>query len=148
MLFNKIPYEKISMYNVTKLLLFVKDEYRFRNKMIDIKWGPGNNGNRMDNVKKHFIKHVLSDEGYYWVNILNDISCKEYEQYAINIFYKMKNVIVHSDGVNVYLSGIYGNVFIVGRYDDNGLFGVSSCYYVKDGDKLGRYNDYCFEIEF
>ncbi len=144
-LFNIINYQQINVYNVKKLLLFLNDEHKFKSHEIDVDWGPGNHGNVHDNVNQHFIKHVLSDEGIYWKTLLNEINCDNYKKYAIDAFYKMKNVIVHSNGFKVYLSGFYGNVFIVGRYC-NELFGISSCYYVESGEKNGRYNDYCFDI--
>jgi hypothetical protein len=145
-LFNRINNKHITIYNANKLLLFLRDEYKFKNKMITIKWGPGNHGNVNDNIEKHYIKHVLSCEEYiYWRYLLDDICCESYKQYAIDAFYKMKNVIVHTDGVNVYMSGFYGNVFIIGRYHDD-VFSISSCYYVGNGEKNGRYEGLCFEV--
>lgn len=144
MLFDKINYQKINMHNVKNLLLFVRDENDFiRGKKI-IEWGRGNYKSVEENIKKHYEKHVLNeDEGIYWGNV----DCDDYEKYAIDNFYKMENVIVHSNGRYVYLSGFYGDVFIVGRYDD-GVFGISSCYHVDGGVKNGRYKDYCFGIDF
>jgi len=130
----------ISYYNVNKLLLYLNDEDNFRNKTIDIKWGPGNHKNINDNVKYHYIKHVLSKDEQW-----DNISEEEYQQYAIDTFYKITNYLVHTDGKNVYLSGFYNNVFIIGRYHNN-IFGISSCYYVKNGQKNGRYNGLCFKI--
>jgi hypothetical protein len=144
MLFNKINYQKINIFNVKNLLLFLRDENDFIGKKIIIGWGPGNYKNIDENIMNHYEKHVLDDEECsYWGNV----DCDSYKQYAIDNFYKMKNVIVHSNGRYVYLSGFYGDVFIVGRYDE-GVFGISSCYYVAGGVKNGRYKDYCFDIEF
>jgi hypothetical protein len=147
-LFNKINYQNINLHNVKKLLLFLKDEDNIKKNKINIEWGPGNNKNKSNNIKEHFIKHVLSEEeGLYWNLILDKIDSESYANYAINNFYKMENVIVHTDGINVYLSGFYGNIFIVGRYHGD-VFGISSCYYVEKGEKNGRYKNLCFEINF
>jgi hypothetical protein len=136
-----VVYDNITIYNTRDILLFLRDKNKFINKEVDIKWGPGNHGNPIDNVKKHYIKHILSDEGIYW----NNISLCDYEKFAIDSFYKMERIIVHTNGRNVYLSGFYGNIFIVGRYDGD-VFGLSSCYYVENGEKKGRYKGMCFKI--
>jgi len=138
-LFDKFNITNITEYNASKLLLYL------RNEINDVKWGPGNHKNITDNINQHFNKHVLSEEGKYWVKLLDKIDCKSYEQYAINSFDKMKNIIIHTDGINVYLSGFYNNIFIIGRYHDN-IFGISSCYYVKSGEKLGRYKGLCLQL--
>lgn len=144
-IFNKIPCRNINTRNIDNLLLFLKDEDKFKNKKININWGPGNCKNPIDNIRKHYNKHILSDEGKYWKLILGENG--SYQKYAIDAFYKMKNVIIHSNGKNVYLSGFFNNIFIVGRYN-NDIFGISSCYYVENGVKKGRYNDICFELSF
>jgi len=135
----------ITKYNAHKLLQFIKDKNKFINKDITIAWGSGNHANVEENISEHYKKHVLSDtENKYWELLLD---CKSYQDYAIESFYKMSNVIVHSNGTNVYLSGFYGNVFIIGRYDKD-VFGISSCYYVESGEKYGRKQDFCFGIMF
>ena len=111
----------------------------------NIKWGPGNHKNIAININEHFKKHVLSEEGKYWFKILDKIDYTSYQKYAIDSFYKMKKVIIHTNGVDVYLSGFYGNIFIIGRYDNN-IFGISSCYYVESGEKLGRYKGLCLQL--
>jgi len=147
-LFRKINYQNLTVHNAKKLLLFLRDENDFKTNKLNVEWGPGNNNNNSDNIKNHFNKHVLSnDEGTYWKTILSEINYDTYANFAINVFYKMINVIVHTDGTKVYLSGFYGNVFIVGRYH-NDTFGISSCYYVENGEKNGRYNGICFELKF
>ena len=137
-LFDKFNIVNITEYNANKLLLYLGNK-------INVKWGPGNHKNITNNINQHFDKHVLSEEGKYWVKLLDKIDCKSYEQYAIDSFHKMKNVIIHTDGINVYLSGFYNNIFIIGRYHDN-IFGISSCYYVKSGEKLGRYKGLCLQL--
>lgn len=154
-LFDKFKRTNITEYNVNKLLLYLRDIDKFHN--LNVKWGPGNHKNITNNINQHFNKHVLSEEGKYWIKILNDntsksnnaenkIFRKSYEQYTIKSFNKMKNIIIHTDGVNVYLSGFYNNIFIIGRYDDNDIFGISSCYYVETGQKSGRYKGLCLEL--
>lgn len=134
----------ITKYNVRKLLQFIKDKDKFINKEMNIVWGPGNHANVEENINEHYKKHVLSNwEAQYW----KSLNCESYRDYAIESFYKIKNVMVHSNGKNVYLSGFYGNVFIIGRYEDD-VFGISSCYYVESGVKCGRERDFCFEIVF
>ena len=126
-----------------KILLYLWDENK-----INIGWWACNHGNVIKNIEEHFIKHVyhvLSCEGVYWKSLLDEISCDSYKKYTIDVFYKMKNVIVHTDGINVYLSGFYDNVFIISRYHDD-IFGISSCYYVENGEKNGRYKGICFEL--
>lgn len=146
-LFENINRTHITERNVTKLLSYLSDINDFKNNKINVKWGPGNHGNVENNIKKHFIKHVQSDERIYWESILEEINSDSYAQYAIDNFYKMKNVIIHTDGCNVYLSGFHNNIFIIGRYHDN-VFGISSCYHVEGGKKPGRYSGLCYELNF
>lgn len=127
-LFKKFNYNMITIYNADKFLLYLRDLDNFKN----ISWGPGNHKNINDNVTNHYIKHVLSSEYKYWKFIHNE---GEYKQYAIDAFYKMIKIIIHTDGKNVYLSGFYNHVFIIGRYH-NDTFGISSCYYVENGEKI------------
>ncbi len=138
-------HQYINKHNIHNLLLLINDFHG--KKHIIIEWGPGNHENPIINLKAHYQKHVLSDEGLYWKNLLSDFTLDNYKNYAIHSFYKMKKVIVHTNGKHIYLSGFYGNVFIIGRYHDN-IFGISSCYYVINGEKLGRYKNKCFDIEF
>jgi len=144
-LFDRINYQNINTHNAKKILLYLRDENNFKKNKINIGWGPGNHGDPITNIEEHFIKHVLSEEGMHWKLLLDKISCDSYKKYAIDAFYKMKNVIVHTDGTNVYLSGFYENVFIIGRYH-NDIFGISSCYYVENGEKNGRYKGICFKL--
>lgn len=145
---SKAKINNITKYNANLLLLYINNIENFISKKIAINWGPGNYGRYEKNIDEHYKKHILSDEGMYWSNILSELNCEYYKKYAIDSFYKMKNVIVHSNGKNVYLSGFYGNVFIVGRYDNNQTFGISSCYYVINGEKKGREKDFCFYIDW
>jgi len=142
-LFDIFKTTNITEYNIDKLCLYIKDiENNFN---FNIKWGPGNHKNIAININEHFKKHVLSEEGKYWFKILDKIDYTSYQKYAIDSFYKMKKVIIHTNGVDVYLSGFYGNIFIIGRYDNN-IFGISSCYYVESGEKLGRYKGLCLQL--
>lgn len=143
-LFNKFNTENITEYNAAKLLLYLRDLDRILRS--NIKWGSGNNNDVNQNIINHFKKHVLCpNEGQYWIKILDEMNYNSYEKYAINSFSKMKKVLIHTDGVDVYLSGFHDNIFIVGRYD-NDIFTISSCYYVKSGEKLGRYKGLCLQL--
>lgn len=148
--FNRVQanYHNVSIHNVKDILQFVEQERLFCTKQIPISWGPGNHKNSEINIQRHYEKHVLDPvEGVFWHSILQPANRDTYAAYAINAFYKMKRVIVHSNGRYVYLSGFVDKVFIVGRFDDQ-KFGISSCYYVSEGEKKGRWNDICFEINF
>jgi hypothetical protein len=141
-----INISNITKHNAKLILMYINNESNFINRKIEIDWGPGNHGNKEKNIEEHYNKHLLSSEIIHWSNILQTISIDYYKQYAINSFYKMKKVMIHSNGKNVHLSGFYGNVFIIGRYN-KGIFGLSSCYYVHDGEKGGREKDLCFTID-
>ena len=144
-LFMKVNTNFINTNNATKLLKYIMDENKFIN--MNIGWGPGNHKDVSTNIKEHYFKHVLSDvEKEKW-NLLGINNYETYKNYAISKFYEMKNIIVHTDGNKVYMSGFYGNVFIIGRYHDD-TFGISSCYYVESGRKLGREHNACFRIFF
>lgn len=143
--FDAVAVDQITSSNIRKLLLFIRDKPYFSNKS-RVKW------RSKECLVQHYRKHVLSSEEnnkvlpvecVYWKYLLKNIECASYERYAIDSFYKMKNVIVHTDGAEVWLSGFHGNVFIIGRYSDK-VFGISSCYYVVDGEKQGRYKGLCF----
>jgi len=142
-LFNKFNTENITEYNASRLLLYLRDIDEILRS--NIKWGSGNNNNANENIINHFKKHVLCpNEGKYWVKILDKIDCYSYEKYTIDSFSKMKKVLIHTDGVDVYLSGFHNDIFIVGRYD-NDAFTISSCYYVESGEKFGRYKGLCLK---
>ena len=145
LLFNKMNHNQITTHNAKELFLYLKDEPKFKKHKIPIDWGPGNHGDKYKNIINHYNKHCLSEEGVYWKKILNEVTINNYQQYAIDHFYKMTKVMVHTDGKHVHLSGFYGSVFIIGRYNED-IFGISSCYYVENGDKYGRYNGQCFKI--
>lgn len=142
-LLNNVNHQLVNKYNAKKLLLYLRDKDDFINHNIIIRWGTGNHQDVTTNIREHFNKHVvlLPDE---WNQHLD---LNGYRDYAITAFYKMNNVIIHTDGTGVYLSGFYGKIFIIGRYD-NDIFGISSCYYVHNGEKAGRYKGLCFRITF
>jgi len=143
----------ITKYNANDILKFIHDKENFINKKIKIEWGPGNHKDPKLNLIEHYQKHVLSKETVpfnelaHWKSLLTDPTCESYGKYAIESFYKMQNVIVHSNGTHVYLSGFYGTVFIIGRYNGD-VFGISSCYVVESGEKNGRFKYKCFDISF
>lgn len=141
--------EVINTHNIQQLLDFIRDERKFVRGRIDVGWGPGNYDNPKLNLLHHYRKHILDSdaERERWKDILPILSEESYRDYAINSFYKMQRVVIHSNGKTVYLSGFYENVFIIGRYHE-GIFGLSSCYYVELGEKEGRYKDLYCKFDF
>lgn len=133
--------------NIKLLLKFIDYKTLFENRLVPINWGPGNHESIDINIEKHYCKHILSSEGFCWKEIISDLSLKSYRDYAINSFYSMSKVIVHTDGSRVYLSGFVGNIFIIGRFHGDS-FGLSSCYYVESGEKPGRMSGLCFNLNF
>lgn len=146
-LLSKVQIQRLNKQNIHSILEYVINENNFSNKSVNVGWGPGNHGDIATNIDEHYKKHVLTNEGIHWSKLLTTMTHDSYMNYAIDSFYKMKNVIIHSNGKNVHLSGFYGNVFIVGRYHE-GIFGISSCYYVENGEKNGRLQNLCFGINF
>ena len=135
--------ERITKHNIRDVIRYYNDYQQIMNTTSQ--WGPGNHSNIDENITQHYIKHVLSDEGRYWESLLSDMSEESYKDYAQNMFKRMERVVIHSNGRQTYMSGFYGKVFIVGRYNE-GVFGISSCYYVNNGEKPGRYIDTCINI--
>lgn len=74
-----------------------------------------------------------------------DVEHGTYVQSPVDLFYYMRDVIVHSNGRGTYMSGFYGNLFVVGRYCGE-TFGISSFYHVPLGVKEGRLKDLCFHV--
>jgi hypothetical protein len=161
-LFDNFNYEHITKHNWKNLLSYLND---FDNKLSDVltsdnnlspmgvnvshrsvltsdnsfnvEWGSGNHKSKKENVNAHYTKHVLSSEGDHWANLISKDK-QSYERYAIDSFNKLKKVLVHTDGKNIYISGFLGNIFTIGRYYGD-KFKLSSCYYVESGEKMGRY---------
>lgn len=132
----------ITEKNWKDLLKFARNKESFFEKKVVIKWGNGNHKDPYINLIEHYKKHVKCEtEGVYW----EGIGLEEYRDFPLLHFYEMENVFVHSHGGFVHLSGFYGNVFIVGRYEGN-EFGISSCYYVESGRKEGRESGKCIEF--
>jgi hypothetical protein len=142
---NRECFGNITVHNILLIYKFICEEKFFIEEKKEIMWGPGNHKIIDANIEAHYIKHVKTyPESLHW----NNINLDDYKNYAINSFYKMRNVVVHSNGKHVYLSGFYDNVFIIARYGDDSVLGISSCYYVESGVKPGRMMDKCFEIIF
>lgn len=94
-------------------------------------WGKGNNNDVDLNIINHYEKHVNSgDED--WDKYLPVKSVEAYKNFALEKSKIMTNRIVHTNGCKVYLSGIYENVLIIGRLDENNQLGISSCYIIHD----------------
>jgi len=149
-----VDLQSITKHNIVDLYKYVSNIDKFKKGEVPISWGPGNNGCSHLNAVEHYKKHakynqnnigtIYETEYLEWEKIIEDGEL--YSDYPITHFYKMRDVIVHTNGRGVYLSGFYGCVFIVGRYNGD-TFGISSCYYVKSGRKLGREINKVFDIE-
>jgi hypothetical protein len=135
--------DKINKHNIHDIIRYLNDYHDLTTR--EVEWGPGNHGDINNNIHQHYIKHVLSDEGYYWKLLLPAIDLVSYMRYAQMAFKRMERIVIHSNGKQTYMSGFFGKVFVVGRYN-HGVFGISSCYYVSDGEKPGRYVDECLNI--
>jgi hypothetical protein len=133
-LFDNFNYEHITKHNWNSLLSHLKDfdnnlspvrsDVKHRsvltsdNSSFNVEWGSGDHKSKKENVNAHYTKHILSSEGDHWVNLISKDK-QSYERYAIDSFNKLKKVLVHTDGKNIYISGFLGNVFTIGRYHDN-----------------------------
>lgn len=134
---------KITKYNINDLIRIIADHEDITNGVISVKWGKGNYANIETNIKQHYIKHVLSEEGIYWKQVLPELTEYHYKFYTEKIFKRINKIVIHSNGRYVCLSGFYNNFFVVGKYEE-GKFTISSCYYVVNGEKYGRYVDSCY----
>lgn len=135
--------QKLTKHNVADIVRYYYEYNKLRINVVE--WGPGNHIDINTNIEEHYIKHVLSNdsnESIYWRHIS---SFEEYKIEAQNMFQNMERVVIHSNGKLTYMSGFHKKYFIVGRYH-HGVFGISSCYYVPSGEKLGRYIDQCIKL--
>jgi hypothetical protein len=137
--------DKVTKYNIKDIIRYLHEYNDFKNGNNIVEWGPGNHDDIETNVVEHYNKHILSDEGIHWKERLEEINMMAYKNYATTMFKKMDKIVIHSNGKLTYMSGFYDKIFIVGRYD-KGVFGISSCYYVPSGEKLGRYIDECIKM--
>lgn len=156
---QRVQIEKVTQFNVKDLYKFISNIDQFINGSVNIQWGPGNNRYPNINSIKHYKKHVDSSYEQHYLNEYQDWEqlgdklsvdfndCPMYINYAIDKFYQMSDVMVHTNGKGVYMSGFVMNVFIVGRYDKD-TFGISSCYYVKSRKRMGRETDRVFDVTF
>lgn len=128
-----VKLEKVTKYNVRDLCRYIRDLNAFKEGCIHVTWGPGNNGSPSENAIRHMRKH------------LTDAPLGVYIETPVQLFYYMRDVVVHSNGRGTYMSGFYDNLFIVGRYCGD-AFGISSCYLVASGHKEGRLKDMCFLV--
>lgn len=158
---QRVDILKTTEYNIKDLYKYVSNVNNFISGKVPIQWGPGNNKHPQLNAYNHCIKHTECNSDYAhehteWEQIhkskvkFNNIA-DLYNNHAVKCFYKMTDVIVHTNGRGVYMSGYYTTanikIFIVGRYDKN-VFGISSCYCVSPYKKLGRHSDKVLDIVF
>ena len=142
---------KVTAYNVHDLLRVSRQYCKLLSGAIPVTWGRGNHATVEENIVSHYKKHLLSTaascEVAGWESvepIAENRTLEWYTNYpttAYNFTY-MERVVIHSNGRHTYISGFVGKVFIVGRYEGT-TFAISSCYYVTDGEKPGRYVDKC-----
>jgi len=118
---------RITQYNIQN----VYDALHW-NKEQGAVWGVGGYKTSEDNIHAHYMKHE------HEFNNINNI--QEYERYPIENFNKMQKCMLHSNGRDVFYSGLVNDVFIVCRWYDKKFY-ISSCYVVESGDKPGRYMD-------
>jgi len=141
----------ITPLNKSDLICLLDMRESFESRSVCIQWGPGNHGDPDLNLERHWHKHVEPDnsERPYWSKVLPDLTDpNSYGSYAVESFYQMTDVMVHTSGVGAHLSGFVGNIFIVGRLDHQ-VFGLSSAYVVLTSDKKGgRMKTKCFDLAF
>lgn len=111
-------------------------------------WGDGNHKNKKENIENHFEKHVKNGNEN-WKIIFETV--KQYENFAMNTSKIMTNKTIHTNGSKVYLSGLYGKIFIIGRLDSKYNLGISSCYVICDEKYENKINNIkknmCFELD-
>ena len=134
-----VPLVKLTKYNIIDLHKYVRDSKAYICGAICMSWGPGNNGNAIQNMIGHRVKH----ETELAEMLASGRTAEDYIAYTVDVFYYMRDVCVHTNGRGSYMSGFFDDMFIVGRYDGE-QFGISSCYRVHTGIKEGRLKDLCF----
>jgi hypothetical protein len=138
--------DKVTIYNIKDIIRYLNEYNYLIDGKISINWGPGNNKDIQDNILNHYNKHILSEEGKNWITS-NNKTLDWYTNFPLENFTKMEKIVIHTDGKKTYLSGFYGKIFIVGRYCGD-KFGISSSYYVPDGEKKGRYANSCIKLSY
>lgn len=136
-LYQAAQTSSLTTSNVKSLLALQSQACWGLNKKVS--WGVGNHASVEENIEAHYQKHVLDpEEGKYWHD-LGVSKLEEYRDYATQHFKKeeMERICLHTNGVEVYVSGFLGKVFLIARYTVEGL-SISSCYYVLSGEKPGR----------
>lgn len=142
----------LTVYNVKNIFtMFVLTQL---NKFIGFQsWGPGNNKTPELNVISHYKKHVVNNKNENWKKyLLHRFEINKYKNFAIEASRVMTNKCVHTNGVKVYLSGLYdNNVLIIGRLDSNDMLGISSCYIISDQESFRKKmqafeNNICFKF--
>ena len=79
-----------------------------------------------DRLKRFLIYQALNNEAMLTQFVKNQ-ALIPYRDFAIESSRVMTNVIVHSNGTRVFISGCAGDAFIIGRFEGAQL-GISSCY--------------------
>jgi hypothetical protein len=83
-----------------------------------------------ERLKKFLIYQALANQPAV-TQFLKNQALNGYRDYAINHSRAMTNIVVHSNGERVFISGQSGNAFIVGRFEGP-VLGISSCYFPLD----------------
>jgi hypothetical protein len=79
-----------------------------------------------DGLKKFLVYQALQSQPAL-TQFMKNRALIPYRDFAIDHSRVMSNVIVHSNGTRVFISGSFGDVFIIGRFEGVQL-GISSCY--------------------
>lgn len=132
--------QKFTTQNIDRLVAMFIITHIKHIKWFD-QWGPGNHGNVKDNITKHHEKHIINGVEN-WSNYVDHYMDEhQYAKFAIDTSKYMTNKCVHTNGLFVYFSGIYGKVLIVGRLDDDMNLGISSCYVIDDDKFESKINN-------
>jgi|SRR5579872_547403 len=116
--------------------------------------GSWNHSTPESNLKAHYEKHIKNplEDWERYINLpRSQITPQIYHNFALETSTKMTNVMVHTNGCKVYLSGVYQRVLIIGRLDLNLQLGISSCYVITNESferKMKVFRDnVCFNID-
>lgn len=81
---------------------------------------------RGDRLKRFLVYQALQNQPAL-TQFVKSLALIPYQDFAIENSRVMTNVIVHSNGTRVFISGSAGDAFIIGRFEGAQL-GISSCY--------------------
>ncbi len=120
--------ETISWWRVLRIKLTRTIYLRYADNRVDSAEGcfDGDRPLEGDRLKRFLIYQILGREPRL-LNWLKGVALGPYRDFAIENSRVMTNVIVHSNGTRVFISGCQGEAFVIGRFEGAQL-GISSCY--------------------